>query len=111
MIEPAESVSRSGPAPETIQAKENLVGRNLARGLRLCALALVFSAGYWLGAAQQPAQAQVGDLMKKASEAGGPLGSAAKMGTTLSEMQEQVDGLQKNLGALNEIKAALGGGS
>ena len=87
------------------------MARNLARGLRLGAFALVFSAGDWLGAAQQPAQAQVGDLMKKAAESGGALGTAAKMGTTLAEMQEQVDGLQKNLGALNEIKAALGGGS
>jgi hypothetical protein len=85
--------------------------KSLGRGLRLGALVLAFSGGYWLGTAQQPAQAQVGDLMKKAAESGGALGTAAKMGTTLAEMQEQVDGLQKNLGALNEIKAALGGGS
>jgi hypothetical protein len=110
MIQVAESASHPGAIPATIQ-EEKPVGRNLARTLRLGAFALVFSAGYWLGAAQQLAQAQVGDLMKKASEAGGPLGTAAKMGTMLTEMQEQVDGLQKNLGALNEIKAALGGGS
>jgi hypothetical protein len=78
------------------------------------AFALVFSAGYVLGTVDaEPAQAQVGDvgkdLLNKASESGGTLGTAAQLGTTISDMQTHVNELQKNLETLNKIKAALGG--
>jgi hypothetical protein len=78
--------------------------------LRASGIGAVFAAGYLCGAITQtgPAEAQVGDLMKKASEMGGPLGSAARLGTTITEMQKNVDGLNQNLEVLNEIKAALG---
>ena len=61
----------------------------------------------------EPARAQVQDLgkdlMNKASEQGGALGTAAQLGTTISDMQTHVNELQKNLETLNKIKAALGG--
>ena len=86
----------------------------MKRGLlRAGGIGAVFAAGYLCGAMLQPApaEAQVGDLMKKASDmgAGSPLGSAAKLGTTITDMQKNVDGLNQNLKVLNEIKAALGG--
>jgi hypothetical protein len=56
-----------------------------------------------------PAEAQVGDLMKQAAGAGGTLGTAAKLGTAITDMQKNVDGLNQNLKVLNEVKAALGG--
>jgi len=81
--------------------------------LRASGIAAVFAAGYLCGTVLQPApaEAQVGDLMKKASDmgAGNPLGSAAKLGTTITDMQKNVDGLNQNLKVLNEIKTALGG--
>ena len=81
--------------------------------LRASGIGAVFAAGYLCGTVLQPvpAEAQVGDLMKKASDmgAGSPLGSAAKLGTTITDMQKNVDGLNQNLKVLNEIKAALGG--
>ena len=86
----------------------------LRRTAQLATFALVFSAGYVLGTLDaEPAQAQVQDLgkdlMNKASESGGALGTAAQLGTTISGMQENVNELQKSLETLNKIKAALGG--
>ncbi len=86
----------------------------LRRAAEAATFALVFSAGYVLGTLDvQPAGAQVKDMGKdllgKASESGGALGTAAQLGTTISDMETHVTALQKNLDALNKIKAALGG--
>lgn len=85
------------------------------RVLRTLLIAAVFGVGYLLGATTQPtAEAQMGELGKKAmesaGEAGGPLGQAAKLGSQITEMREHVTALNANLDQLDEIKAALGGG-
>jgi hypothetical protein len=82
--------------------------------VRASGIGAVFAAGYLFGALSQPApaEAQVGELMKQAGQATGGegmLGSAAKLGTSISEMQRNVDSLQKNLETLEQIKTALGG--
>lgn len=84
------------------------------RLVRIVALCAVFAVGYLAGTLSHPtAEAQMGDLgkqaMDKASESGGALGSAAKLGTSIKEMEDHVSGLQKNLDTLKQIKAALGG--
>jgi len=85
--------------------------RTMRRALRIAGVCAVFGAGYLAGTVAHPtAEAQMGDMMKKAAESGGPLGQAAKLGTSIQEMQEHVAGLQKNIDTLNQIKAALGGG-
>jgi hypothetical protein len=81
---------------------------------RVFVLGTVFAAGYLSGSvAERRADAQMkelgGAVMKQAGEAGGTLGSAARLGTAITDMQQQVDGLQKNLSLLKEIKTALGG--
>lgn len=86
----------------------------LRAAARAATFALVFTGGYLLGTLDaEPAEAQVQDLGKdllnKASQSGGTLGSAAQLGTTISDMQTHVNELQKNLETLNKIKAALGG--
>lgn len=85
--------------------------RNAAQ---LAAFLLVFSGGYLLGTLDaEPAEAQVEDLGKdilnRATESGGALGTAAQLGTTINDMQTHVNELQENLETLNKIKAALGG--
>lgn len=85
------------------------------RVLRAVVLAGVFCAGYLLGAVTQPAaEAQMGDLGKKAMEAagesGGALGAAAKLGTQITEMRDHVTALNANLDQLEKIKGLLGGG-
>ena len=52
---------------------------------------------------QRPAQAQVPGV-------GGALGSVQELGTSIVEMQQHVDGLQKNLATFKKVQAALGGG-
>lgn len=81
--------------------------------VRAMVLALVFGTG-WLGgsASQRHASAQmpdVGDAMKAAEGQGGALGAAAKLGSSISDMQEDVESLQKNLDTLRTIQKALGG--
>jgi hypothetical protein len=87
----------------------------MRRAIRIAAFAVVFGAGYLLGTVTRPtAEAQMGELGKKAMEqaagAGGPLGTAAKLGTTISGLQKNVSELQGHIDTLNEIKAALPGG-
>jgi hypothetical protein len=89
-------------------------GTRTPGAIRVVVLGAVFAAGYLSGSVtQRPANAQMeelgGAVMKQTGESGGTLGSVAKLGTTITDMQEQVDGLQKNLALLKEIKGALGG--
>ena len=47
--------------------------------------------------------------MKRATEGGGTLGSVAKLGSTISDLEKHVSGLQKNIDTLKSVKSALGG--
>jgi hypothetical protein len=87
----------------------------MRRAIRIAAFVTVFGAGYLLGTlGQPPAEAQMDDLrekaMERAGEAGGPLGTAAQLGTTISGLQENVTELQGHIDTLNKIKSALPGG-
>jgi len=82
--------------------------------IRVGAAAAIFTAGFLLGSiTQYPAQAQLGDLndkaMEKAGEQGGTLGAATQLGTQLSDMKKNLDGLQKNYDMLKKVQALLGG--
>lgn len=81
---------------------------------QLSALLVIFAGGFIAGFSfQRPVEAQMGDVMKQAGsmagEQGGALGAAAKLGTSITEMQEHVSGLQKNIDTLKQIQASLGG--
>jgi hypothetical protein len=89
--------------------------KTLARGLRIGMILGVFALGFLLGTVNERyADAQkipgVGDVLDKAGKSGGALGSVAQLGTSISEMQTHVNGLQKNLETLKTVQAALGGG-
>jgi hypothetical protein len=47
--------------------------------------------------------------LQKAGESSGALGSAVQLGTAIVDMQQHVDGLQKNIEVLKKVKSALGG--
>ncbi len=88
-------------------------GRN-SRIIRVGIVGVVFAVGFLCGSVtQQRADAQLGDLgktaMEKAGDSGGPLGSAVKLGEAIVEMQQHVDGLQKNIDAVKKVKSSLGG--
>lgn len=83
-------------------------------GWRLGAAVGVFAAGFVCGGlSQRPAEAQLGDLgkaaMDKAGDSGGALGAAAKLGTSIVEIQDHLNALQKNVDTLKGIKSLLGG--
>ena len=88
--------------------------RRVSRGVRAAVAVGLFAAGFVCGSvSQRPAEAQLGDLehkaMEKAAGSGGAVGSVAKLGTSIVDMQKEIDGLQKNMEVLKEVKTALGG--
>jgi hypothetical protein len=77
-------------------------------------IALVFGAGFLFGSlTQQRADAQLEDLGRQALEAAGAssgtVSSVMELGTAIVEMEEHVDGLQKNIDVLKKVKDSLGG--
>src|SRR4029453_9483043 len=87
------------------QAREGSMNQHyLRRGVFVSLLGGMFLLGFVSGAvSQRPAQAQMPNV-------GGALGSAQELGSSIVEMQQHVDGLQKNLATLKKVQAALGGG-
>jgi hypothetical protein len=88
--------------------------RILARGLMISILLGVFALGFLVGTvSERYADAQkipgMGDVLQKAGQSGGALGSVAQLGSSIVEMQDHVNGLQKNLETLKKIESALGG--
>lgn len=82
--------------------------------VRIGVITVIFAAGYLCGTiTQHNANAGLedlgGDLMKKAADSGGPLGSAAQLGTTITDMQKHITGLQQNLETIKKVKSMLGG--
>ena len=76
----------------------------LRRGVFVSLLGGMFLLGFVSGAvSQRPAQAQMPNV-------GGALGSAQELGASIVEMQQHVDGLQKNLATLKKVQSAIGGG-
>jgi hypothetical protein len=92
--------------------------KSVKRGMQVGAILAIFGAGYLCGTVtERRAIADMADLgsavggaaVKEAAGSGGMVGQAAKLGTAITDMQSQVDGLQKNLETLKVIKGALGG--
>jgi len=88
--------------------------RSIRRSVQIGTFTAVFAAGMLCGSViQRRAEAQLGDAagkaLEKAAGSGGVVGSVAKLGTSIVDMQKEVDGLQKNLETLRQVKTALGG--
>ena len=84
--------------------------KTISRGLMIGILVGVFALGYFCGSVnQRPADAQIGGLLEQAGKGGGALGSVTQLGSSIVEMQDHVNGLQKNLETLKKVQSALGG--
>jgi hypothetical protein len=86
----------------------------VGRGARIGLVVGIFATGWFCGAvSERTAAAQLGDagkaVMDKAGGQGGALGAAAKLGTSISDIQTHLDALQKNVETLKSVKALLGG--
>jgi hypothetical protein len=91
-----------------------MTGKSMLYGVRIGVVTVIFAAGYLCGSmTQHNANAGLenlgGDLMKKATDSGGPLGSAAQLGTTITDMEKHISGLQNNLETIKKVKSMLGG--
>jgi hypothetical protein len=47
--------------------------------------------------------------MEKAGDQGGALGAAGKLGSSITDIQKNLDALQKNVDTLKSIQSLLGG--
>ena len=86
---------------------KKMIARAVLTGVILGA----FTLGYVCGSVSQPrADAQgLGNVLDQAGKAGGPLGAAAQLGSSIVAMQDHVSGLQKNLDSLKKVQSALTG--
>jgi hypothetical protein len=81
-----------------------------SRGLVTAIFVGVFALGYVCGSmTQRQAEAQIGGLLEKAGKAGGPIGSVAQFGSSITEMQDHIAGLQKNLDTFKKVQSSLTG--
>ena len=85
--------------------------KSIARTVTTGMIIASFTTGYFYGSiTQRQVDAQgIGGILEQAGKSGGPLGSAAQLGSSLVEMQDHVTGLQKNIDALKKVQAALTG--
>ena len=88
--------------------------KTILYSVRIGVVAAIFSVGYLCGwMTQQSANAQLGQfggqMLDKAKESGGALGSVAQLGSAIADMEKNVSGLQQNLDTLKKVQAALGG--
>ena len=93
-----------------VQMKKSIVGK----AVRIGAAVAVFASGWFCRTlSQRSADAQMGDVgksvMEKAGDQGGALGAAAKLGTSISDIQTHLNELQKNVDTLKSVKSMLGG--
>jgi len=82
--------------------------------VRIGIVTAIFSVGFLCGSmTQHNANAGLADvedaLMKSAAESGGTLGTAAQLGTTITDMEKHISGLQNNLETIKKVKKMLGG--
>ena len=82
----------------------------LSKGLMIAIIVGTFGLGYFCGSmTQRQAEAQIGGLLDKAGQMGGPVGSVAQFGTSITEMQDHISGLQKNLDTFKKVQSSLTG--
>jgi hypothetical protein len=89
-----------------------MTNKMIARLAMTAMLFAAFTLGYVCGSVSQPphASAQLpGGLLEKATQGGGPLAAASQLGSSITEMEQHVSGLQKNLDTLKNIQSALTG--
>lgn len=84
------------------------------KGGRIGIMIALFAFGWFCGAVNQhKAEAQLKDIgkavMEQAGEQEGSLGAVAKLGTSIKDIQEHLDALQKNVDTLKSVKSMLGG--
>ena len=74
----------------------------------VCMLLVAFAIGYVCGLARTPqASAQLPQIPGVSGS--NPLAAAGQLGSAITEMEQHVSGLQKNLDTLKKVQSMLGG--
>ena len=79
--------------------------RTIARMKMIGMLLAVFALGYVCGVSTPHASAQLPQVPGMSN----PLAAAGQLGSSITDMEQHVSGLQKNLDALKKIQSMLGG--
>lgn len=90
-----------------------MISKPILYSVRVGVITVVFAAGFLTGSTtQHSVNAGVtdmgGGLLKKAAESGGTLGTVSQLGTTITDMEKNISGLQKNLETIKNVKNMLG---
>ena len=84
--------------------------KQLTRLAMVGVLLAVFTLGYVCGSLSlRPAVAQLPQLPGMGGQVGGSLASVTQLGSSITDMEQHVSALQKNLDTLKTIHSALGG--
>jgi len=88
--------------------------QSIVNSMRIGGITVVFAAGFLCGSmTQHNANAGLsdlgGDVIKQAGSSGGTLGTVTELGTTITDMEKHISGLQKNLDTIKKVKSMLGG--
>ncbi len=88
-----------------------MANKRMARMAMVGVLVAVFALGYVCGTiGVRAAGAQLPSLPGGiGGQCGGMLATATQLGSSITEMEQHVNGLQKNLDTLRKIQAVLGG--
>ncbi len=88
-----------------------MTNKRRARLAMVGVLVAIFALGYVCGTISvRPAGAQLPQLPGGiGGQGGGMLATATQLGSSITEMEQHVNGLQKNLDTLKKIQSALGG--
>jgi len=88
--------------------------KTVVNSVRVAMVTGIFAVGFLCGSVtHRSANADMselgGELLNRAAGSGGIIGTAAQLGVAITDMEKQVNGLQKNLTVLKKIKTTLGG--
>jgi hypothetical protein len=91
--------------------ESTMATKRMARLMMVGVLVAVFTLGYVCGSVSlRPAGAQLPQLPGGlGGPGGGMLQTATQLGSSITEMEQHVSGLQKNLDVLKKIHSVLGG--
>jgi hypothetical protein len=112
MLLPLSDRSQRGKTPAFKEG--DMERKTMLYAVRVGMVTGIFAAGFLCGSmTEQSANAEMKEvgqeIMKRAAGSGGIVGSVAQLGTTIGDMEKQIDGLQKNLGVLKKVKTSLSG--
>ena len=86
-----------------------MTSKKVGRIALIVMLFVAFMLGYVSGSLRTPRASAQLPQVPSGLPGGGALGAPAQLGSSITEMEQHVSGLQKNLDTLKKIQSVLGG--